>query len=63
MNGYYRMFRFKKDRCKTLAQYLKDQNYYCVAESHKKGVLPPQGFDEVNEYDETKEDLVFGTKT
>ena len=57
INGYYRMFRFKKDRCKTLAQYLKDQNYYCVAESHKKGVLPPQGFDEVNEYDETKEDL------
>ncbi|UCD03745.1 MAG: sulfatase-like hydrolase/transferase [Candidatus Woesearchaeota archaeon] len=47
VNGYYRMFRFKKNICKTLSQYLKEKNYYCVSDVVNKCLLPEQGFDEV----------------
>jgi len=52
VNGYYKIFNFKKDEIITLAQLLKENNYYTVSETLDEAVLPRQGFDEYNLFDE-----------
>ena len=52
VDGYYKMFNFKKDEIITLAQLLKKNNYYTVSETLDESVLPRQGFDEYNLFDE-----------
>ena len=52
VNGYYKIFNFKKDEITTLAQLLKENNYYTVSETLDESVLPRQGFDEYNLFDE-----------
>jgi len=52
VDGYYKMFNFKKDEITTLAQLLKENNYYTVSETLDEAVLPRQGFDEYNLFDE-----------
>ena len=52
VDGYYKMFNFKKDEITTLAQLLKENNYYTVSETLDESVLPRQGFDEYNLFDE-----------
>ena len=52
VNGYYKIFNFKKDEIITLTQLLKENNYYTVSETLDESVLPRQGFDEYNLFDE-----------
>jgi len=57
-NSYWSTFNFKKDRFKTLTEYLKDQNYYTYADLLNKLIVPKQGFDEYVVHDEKKDDLI-----
>jgi arylsulfatase A-like enzyme len=57
VDGYYKMFRFKKDEITTLAQLLKENNYYTVSDTLHEAALPSQGFDECNIFDEYTVDL------
>ena len=52
VNGYYKIFNFKKDEIITLTQLLKENNYYTVSETLDDAILPRQGFDEYNLFDE-----------
>ena len=52
VNGYYKIFNFKKDEIITLTQLLKENNYYTVSETLDEAILPRQGFDEYNLFDE-----------
>lgn len=47
VDAYYRMFKFKKDKCKTLTQYFKDAGYYTFADVINDCVLPKYGFDKI----------------
>jgi len=47
INSHYGMFRFKKNKCKTLTQYFKDLNYYTCADMLDDCVMPNQGFDKI----------------
>ena len=54
---YYKLFRFKKDEITTLAQLLKENNYYTISETLHDYELPSQGFDEYNVFDENTVNL------
>jgi arylsulfatase A-like enzyme len=56
-NSYWSSFKFKKDKFKTLTEYLKDHNYYTHADVINELVVPKQGFDNYVVHDETKDDL------
>ncbi len=56
-NSYWSTFKFKKDRFKTLTEYLKENNYYTHADLINELVVPKQGFDNFIVHDETKDDL------
>ncbi|MBU0467107.1 MAG: sulfatase-like hydrolase/transferase [Nanoarchaeota archaeon] len=57
VNSYFNMFRFKKDKCKTLAQYMKDAGYYTSANIYNKSIIPHQGYENINIYDEKVIDI------
>lgn len=57
VNGYYNMFKFKKDEIFTLTQLLKKAGFYTVSETCVETVLPRQGFDEYNIFDEVSVNL------
>lgn len=61
-NSYWSTFKFKKDKFKTLTEYLKDYNYYTYADVINELVVPKQGFDNYVVHDETKDDLVVRHK-
>ena len=56
-NSYWSTFKFKKDKFKTLTEYLKDHNYYTYADVINVLVVPKQGFDNYMVHDELKDDL------
>lgn len=56
-NSYWSTFKFKKDKFKTLTEYLKDHNYYTYADVINALVVPKQGFDNYMVHDELKDDL------
>src|SRR3989344_6476852 len=51
VNGYYKSYSFDKERCFTLAQYLKEDGYYTEADVPDLALLPNQGFDKIRVYD------------
>jgi arylsulfatase A-like enzyme len=57
-NSYWSTFKFKKDKFKTLTQYLKTKNYDTHADVINKLVVPKQGFDNYVVHDELNDDLV-----
>jgi arylsulfatase A-like enzyme len=57
-NSYWSTYRFKKNRFKTLTEYLKDLDYYTCADLHSEIVIPKQGFDKFVTYDEDKADIM-----
>lgn len=57
-NSYWSTFRFKKDKFKTLTEYLKKENYYTHADVINELVVPKQGFDNFVVHDELNDDLV-----
>ncbi len=56
VESYFNMFSFKKDVCKTLTQYLHDNDFYTEANLAYEYVLPSQGFDTFGVHDEYKDD-------
>ena len=61
-NSYWSTFKFKKDKFKTLTEYLKDHNYYTCADVINTLVVPKQGFDNYMIHDELKDDLTIRHK-
>jgi len=56
-NSYWSTFKFKKQKFKTLTEYLHDENYYTYANVINDLVIPKQGFDDFFIHDELKDDL------
>ena len=56
-NSYWSTFKFKKDKFKTLTEYLHDNNYYTHADLINELVVPKQGFDNFIIHDELNDDL------
>lgn len=61
-NSYWSTFKFKKDKFKTLTEYLKENNYYTHADLINELVVPKQGFDNFIIHDEIKDDLTVRHK-
>jgi arylsulfatase A-like enzyme len=57
-NSYWSTFKFKKNKFKTLTEYLKTKNYTTHADVINQLVVPKQGFDNYVVHDESKDDLV-----
>jgi|TARA_Y100000310_G_scaffold127720_1_gene126853 arylsulfatase A-like enzyme len=57
-NSYWSTYQFKKNRFKTLTEYLHDLDYYTYADLHSEIVIPKQGFDKFVTYDEDKDDIM-----
>ena len=57
-NSYWSTFKFKKDKFKTLTEYLKVQNFYTHADVINELIIPTQGFDNYVVHDELNDDLV-----
>jgi arylsulfatase A-like enzyme len=57
-NSYWSTFKFKKDKFKTLTEYLKTKNYDTHADVINQLVVPKQGFDNYVVHDELNDDLV-----
>lgn len=57
VNSYFNMYKFKKNACKTLSQYLKDDGYYTEANLPIDTILSSEGFDTFKIHDEYKDDL------
>ena len=58
VNGYYKGFSFDKDKCFTLAQYLKENGYYTETDSLTEDTIPRQGFVKYRLHDEFKIDFL-----
>lgn len=56
-NSYWSTYKFKKDQFHTLTEYLKDEGYFTYADIHSEIIIPKQGFDEFDVY-EQNENLV-----
>ncbi len=56
-NNYFGSIKFKKDRFKTLTQYLKEAGFHTRGDIINEIVLPDQGFDDLKIHDEYKDDL------
>lgn len=56
-NSYWSTFKFKKDKFRTLTEYLKESGYYTYADVINELVVPKQGFDNFMVHDELKDDL------
>lgn len=52
VNGYYNIFRFKKDEIDTLTHFLEQDGYYTSCDIIDESVVPSQGFIEKNVFDE-----------
>lgn len=57
VNSYFNMFKFKKEICKTLPQYLHEGGFYTMANLPVDSIIPHQGFDKITLHDKRKEDL------
>ena len=57
-NSYYSTFKFKKDKFKTLTEYLNELNYYTHSDAINRLVIPKQGFDKHIVHDEENDDLL-----
>lgn len=56
-DNYFGSALFRKNSCKTLAQYLKNAGFHTVADTINEIVMPEQGFDKFMIHDEHKDDL------
>ena len=54
VDGYRCFLKFKKDKIKTITQYLKDAGYRTVADINEK-IVPEQGFDVFDIYGEDED--------
>ena len=56
-NSYWSTYDFKKNRFKTITEYLKNENYHTHGDLINELVVPKQGFDEFVIHDEINDDL------
>ena len=56
-NSYWSTYKFKKNKFKTLTEYLKENDYYTCTDIVSEIVIPKQGFDEFLIHDEKKDNL------
>lgn len=52
VNGYYNIFKFRKNEIKTITEFLKDAGFYTSCDVIDDSVIPRQGFDEFNIFEE-----------
>jgi arylsulfatase A-like enzyme len=57
VNAYYNIFKFKKDEIITIAEYLKKSGYYTACDIISQSVMPKQGIDDWNIFDEETVDF------
>ena len=57
VNGYYNIFKFKKDEVTTFPQLLQNNDYYTCYDIIDDSVIPAQGFSEKNVFDEKTVDF------
>ena len=57
-NSYWSTFQFKKNKFKTLTEYLKENDYETYADVINQLVVPKQGFDNYVVHDELNDNLV-----
>jgi arylsulfatase A-like enzyme len=58
-NSYWSTYKFKKNKFKTITEYLHELNYYTYSDVVNKLVIPKQGFDKFMIHDENKDDLTI----
>ena len=58
-NSYWSTYKFKKDKFKTLTEYVHDLEYHTTADVVNELVIPKQGFDEFLIHDELNDDLTI----
>ena len=58
VDSYFNMFKFKKDVCKTLTQYVYDNGFYTEANLVSEAILPHEAFDTIRAHDEYNDDLI-----
>ncbi len=56
-NSYWSTFKFKKEKFKTITEYLHENNYYTHADVINQLIVPQQGFDNYVVHDELNDDL------
>jgi len=56
-NSYWSTYQFRKDKFKTITEYLKQNNYHTCGDIHSEIVIPKQGFDEFKIHDPYNDDL------
>ena len=56
-NSYWSTYQFKKEKFKTITEYLKEEQYHTCADIVNELVIPKQGFDEFYIHDEYKDNL------
>ena len=56
-NSYWSTYKFRKDKFKTITEYLKENNYHTCGDIHSEIVIPKQGFDEFKIHDPHNDDL------
>ena len=56
-NSYWATYQFKKNKFKTLTEYLHDAGYYTQADLLNKLIVPKQGFDKFEIHDEQRDNL------
>ena len=57
-NSYWSTYKFRKDKFKTITEYLKENNYHTCSDIHSEIVIPKQGFDEFQIHDPYNDDLI-----
>ena len=57
VNAYYNMFNFRKDKIETLSEIMQKTGHYTSCDIIDNTVVPNQGFDEYNIYDEKTVDF------
>jgi arylsulfatase A-like enzyme len=58
-DSYWSSYKFKKNQFKTITEYFHDQDYYTSADIVNKILIPKQGFDEFQIFDEYNDDLIL----
>lgn len=58
VNGYYNIFQFKNEQITSLPEILKKQNYFTSCDIISEVVIPKQGFDDWNIFDEKSVNFV-----
>ena len=56
-NSYWSTYKFKKDKFKTITEYLRENNFFTYADVLNQLIVPKQGFDNYVVHDELNEDL------